>query len=209
MLELRSNPLLCRRLDETQAQVQARTAIKRRAANRQLVSALQRRNAVADIGELPGLEENLHIVCRGNFPLWSIVPAVLTLAAPAVIDRLSIATLGFSKQNAAELLSLFDAGRVKSVAIVCSSYFEKQSPAEFNIMLDGLKERGQRIAALRAHAKIIAMALSDGGRFTVESSANLRSCRNIEQITLINSKALHDFHAGWIDDVIAKAQVNP
>jgi len=49
------------------------------------------------------------------------------------------------------------------------------------------------------------MALSDGRRFAVESSANLRSCRNIEQITLTQAADLHDFHAGWISHVITAA----
>jgi hypothetical protein len=151
------------------------------------------------------MEESLHVICRGNFPLWSIVPATLTLANPAIIDSLHIATLGFSHQNAADLLALMDAGQVREVGIVASCYFEKQNPSEFRVMAEGLHDRGQRIVALRSHAKIIAMALSDGRRFTVESSANLRSCRNIEQITFTQSPALHDFHAGWIASVIDQA----
>jgi hypothetical protein len=49
------------------------------------------------------------------------------------------------------------------------------------------------------------MKLSDGQQLSVESSANLRSCRNIEQMTLINSPSLHKFHARWIDQLFAEA----
>ncbi len=203
MLTATTNPIFSRSPADEQRELRRRSTLVRTTAKRSLVSALQRKNAVADIETLPDLEESLHIICRGNFPLWQIVPAVLALTAPAVIDSLHIATLGFSKQNASELLELIDGGQVKSAAIVCSVYFERQNPAEFKMMADGLAARGQRIVALRSHAKIIAMALSDGRRFAVESSANLRSCRNLEQVTVAQSPALHDFHSRWIDQVIS------
>lgn len=166
-----------------------------------MVSALQSRNAIKEVAQLPGPNESLHIIARGNFPLWSIVPAILKLAAPATIDGLSMATLGFSASNATDLLSLIDAGQIRNVTVVCSVYFERQNPAEFRLMSEGLAARGHTIIAMRAHAKVMALALSDGRRFAVESSANLRSCRNLEQITLTQAADLHDFHAGWIDQV--------
>jgi hypothetical protein len=206
MLTTSHNPIFNRDPQAAQKEMRRRTAITRTTSKREMVSALQSKNAVAEIASLPGMEESLHIICRGNFPLWSIVPASLTLAAPATIEALHIATLGFSASNAADLLAQVDAGRIKTVAIVASVYFERQNPAEYRIMAEGLAERGQRIAALRSHAKIITLALTDGRRFAVESSANLRSCRNLEQITLTQSPVLHDFHAGWIDQVIDAAK---
>ncbi|HVM76533.1 MAG TPA: hypothetical protein VMT75_12870 [Candidatus Saccharimonadales bacterium] len=202
MLTLTPNPIFQRDPQAAQNELHRRTALTRTTTKRQMVDARQRKNAVRDIQALPGLEESLHIIARGNFPLWSIVPAVLTLTAPATIDHLAIATLGFSKANALDLFSLLDTGKVKTVSIVCSVFFERQNPAEYRMMADGLKERGHRISALRAHAKIIAMKLSDKRGITVESSANLRSCRNLEQLTIINSEPLRKFHAGWIEEVI-------
>src|SRR6185437_2086609 len=209
MLALRENSIFARRPEDAQRELKQRTAITRRAAKRQTLSKLQSRNAVAEMKELPGPGESLHIVCRGNFPLWSIVPGVLALAKPAIIEQLSIATLGFSKSNVADLLALFDQGQISAVSIVASVYFERQNPAEYKQMADGLKVRGQRIAALRSHAKIIAMALSDGRRFTVESSANLRSCRNLEQIAMHEGDDLYQFHSGWIAEVIEASSAKP
>jgi hypothetical protein len=208
MLDIRNNPILQRRLDDEQRELTASTTMKRQGAKRQMVEALHRKNAVRDIRELPGEGESLHIICRGNFPLWSVVPATLALATPARIDHLAIATLGFSTSNATDLLQMLDAGQVQAVDIVCSVYFERQNPAEYRIMAEGLSARHQRLIALRSHAKIIAMRLSDGRAFVVESSANLRSCRNIEQITLTQDKALTEFHAAWISAVIDAAQAS-
>ena len=202
MLPTCTNPIFAIRPEDAQRELRNRTTLRRKSAKRLLVSALQSKNAVKDIAELPGMEESLHIICRGNFPLFSIIQATLALAAPAVIESLSLATLGFSKSNATDLFNLIDSGQVQSVNAVCSVYFERQNPSEYKMMADGLAERGQRIAALRSHAKIITMALSDGRRFTVESSANARSCRALEQISIFQSPPLHDFHAGWIREVI-------
>jgi hypothetical protein len=203
MLRLCENPIFKRAPEDEQRELHARTVLRRRSDRRRLIDATQRKNAVRDISELPGLEESLHVVCRGNFPLWSVVPAILTLASPAVIEHLAIATLGFSASNATALLDLLDAGQIESVAVVASVYFERQNPAEWKMAYDGLAARGQRIVAIRSHAKVIALALTDGRRFAVESSANLRSCRNLEQFTLAQSPELYAFHSGWINDVVA------
>lgn len=205
MIALRSNPILDRKPEDEQREISKRTSLKRRSGRRVMIDALHRRNAVKDIEKLPEAGEATHIIARGNFPLWQIVPATLALAAPATIERLSIATLGFSAGNVTDLMALFDAEKIAAVEIVASVYFERQNPAEYRMMADGLAERGQRIAALRSHAKIIAMTLSDGKAFAVESSANLRSCRNIEQITIIHDAELYRFHAGWIAQVIDAA----
>ena len=41
--------------------------------------------------------------------------------------------------------------------------------------------------------------LSDGRRFVIESSSNLRSCHCAEQTTIIADPGLYDFHAGWMN----------
>ena len=202
MLTIDANPILCRKPEAAQEELRQRTTLLRKTARRTVETKLQCRNCIKEITALPALEESLHVIARGNFPLWSIVPAVLALAAPATIDALHIATLGFSTSNVADLMDLLDRGQIKAVAIVASVFFERQNPREYCQMQEGLAARGQRIVALRSHAKVIAMGLTDGRRLAVESSANLRSCRNIEQITLVNSPDLYQFHRDWIDQVI-------
>jgi hypothetical protein len=45
----------------------------------------------------------------------------------------------------------------------------------------------------RTHAKIAVF-----GHFSLEGSANLRSCRSIENVAITHDAALASFHAGWI-----------
>ena len=97
MPQLTKNPIFDRRPEAAQEELHDRTAFTAKAKKRQMISALQSANAIRDLQALPGPEESTHIIARGNFPLWQIVPAVLTMAAPAIIDALHIATLGFSQ----------------------------------------------------------------------------------------------------------------
>ena len=55
------------------------------------------------------------------------------------------------------------------------------------------------------HAKVLLIELTDGRSFTVESSANLRSCSSIEQITMTQDAALTTFHRTWIDEILTEA----
>jgi hypothetical protein len=64
-------------------------------------------------------------------------------------------------------------------------------------------KHGFRIAALRTHAKLLLIATGEA-RIVVESSANLRSCHNVEQATVFNDAELFDFHRKWIDDLLTK-----
>lgn len=156
-------------------------------------------NAAHAIDRLPDHDEAVHIVMAGNFNAWDVVPAAIKLAGVG-IDSLAVATLGFNKRNADELLGLIDEGTIGSVAFLASCYFRDQNGREFTHLADGLEERGQQIAASRSHAKVIAMRFADGRTCTTESSANLRSCRNLEQMTLHGDPAVYDFHANWITE---------
>lgn len=157
--------------------------------------------AAREIDRLPDRDESIHAIMRGNWHGWDIVPAILQLAAPNAIESLYVATLGFNTRNAAELLRLIDDGRIRSVVFLCSHYFAKASAAEFEILRAGLEARGFPAIAYRTHAKIIAARMTDGKSYVVESSANLRSCHNIEQFAMTESPALFDFHRQWIDEV--------
>lgn len=161
----------------------------------------ERANTAAEaIGRLPGPRQALHLIIPGRFALWDCVPAILQLAAPARLDALHMATLGFSRSNIDQLAALLDAGQIGRAWLLASHYFKGTSS---EIYEQAQKELGRRPTArflsLRTHAKLMAIALDDGRKLSIESSANLRSCHNIEQITIIGAPALYRFHAGWID----------
>ncbi len=54
------------------------------------------------IGALPTESEDLRMWIGGQISMGHVIPAVLELAAPAVIERCDIATLTYSRANAEE-----------------------------------------------------------------------------------------------------------
>jgi hypothetical protein len=198
------NPILRPRGGSTAAGITGDRTMRRAAGKRELLHLLHVSNAAKQLERLPAEGESIHCVMRGNYHAWDLIPAALQLAAPATIERLYVATLGFNDANARELVGLLDAGRIRRVTFLCSAYFRDASAETYRPLAEQLLARGQRVAAIRTHAKIQAYTLTDGRAIAIESSANLRSCRNIEQFCMTADRALFDFHAAWMDEVFAQ-----
>lgn len=174
----------------------------RRTDKRVMLDARRLQNAVEHIGRLPEPGESFHLVTAKRYSLWHVIEAALHLAAPATIKYLGIATLGFSKDNLDALLRLLDAGKIGRVDFLYSVYFKSNERESCERLAHELTARGHRVVAMLTHAKILLLELSDGRALVVESSANLRSCSSIEQITIFHDRALFDFHRRWIDELM-------
>ena len=172
--------------------------------HRRRMATLNRASKAAEqIGKLPSHGESLHCILNGSFALFDFIPAALQLAGDP-IDELVACTLGFSARNVQTLGQLVDAGQVKRVAVLCSHYFAAADAPIYAHAVALCVKHGFRIAAMRTHAKLLLMAIGKR-RLIVESSANLRSCHNVEQATIYDDPTLYDFHRGWIDELINKA----
>ena len=113
--------------------------------------------------------------------------------------------MGFSKDNIAELVALLDAGQIGRVSLICSHYFKGTSNGIWELAQAELAQRGDRarFLSIRNHCKIIALKLTDGRTVTIETSANLRSCKNIEQMTIFGHPEVYQFHVGWMNGLYA------
>jgi hypothetical protein len=169
--------------------------------NRSMKDLTRISNAAKHLDTLPRPGETWHLISKGNFSQWDYVPAVLQLSPGSTIHYLGICTLGFSQSNLEQLIGLLDSGQVGEVDFLYSVYFKSVEKASCERLRHELTSRGHRVGCCRLHAKIILMQLSGGDHFTIESSANLRSCRNIEQSTFSNDQGLLDFHRGWMNDL--------
>jgi len=174
-------------------------------ARRTFKDARQIAAAEGAIDHLPDPDEEFRLVIGGRFALFNVVLACLTRSA-SPIDTLVIATLGFSKKNVDGLCDLLDRGQVGRLDLLLSHYFKGTSRATYDYAAQAFGTRPQaRFLSLRNHAKILAMKFRDGRTVTVESSANLRSCENIEQMNLSGDPAVHRFHVGWIGELFTAA----
>ena len=52
-------------------------------------------------------------------------------------------------------------------------------------------------------AKVVCFDYAGGDGLVFEGAANSRPNGNLEQLTATGGRALHDWHAGWIDDVVS------
>ena len=175
---------------------------ERQTAQAETRDARQVKTATEAMARIPGPGEAFHLAISGRFALWHFVEAALSLAE-CKIDMLHIATLGFSKKNIEAMTQLVDRGDIQRVRLLCSHYFKNTSKPIYQHAVSAFEARPDRMEflSIRTHAKILLLAFEDGRRITVESSANLRSCKNIEQVAIIGDPGLHSFHRQWIDDL--------
>jgi hypothetical protein len=178
----------------------------RRADSRAMLDLRRTQDCIAAIGRLPEPGESLHMVCNGAYSLFHHVPAILELVAPATIKYLGVVTLGFSRENLERLIELLDAGRIERHDFLYSVYFKSNEKEICARLTHELGQRGQRVLSMRTHAKLLLLETTNSGNFVVESSANLRSCKNIEQAVFTNDAALLQFHRKWINELFTEGQ---
>jgi hypothetical protein len=151
---------------------------------------------------LPGPSETLHALMTGRCDLMHLVTALVTHLGD--VQALRIATLSYHGRNLAEMVARLDSGAVPSLTLLCSAFFRDHNKELWEETLDDFRDRGQRAAAVRSHAKVVTLATSGGRRLSLEGSANLRTNSNREQFALTDDAPLHDWHAAWIDDLVAR-----
>jgi hypothetical protein len=179
-------------------------------AHRQRVQSFKARlrrtaqlRAAADVlPHLPGPGESVHTLLTGTFDFMLVLTCVIQ-QRPARCDHLRVTTLAFSRRNVQELAKLLDANLVGRLTLLSSDFHAKSNRSLYDGAVTELATaRGQRVASSRCHAKVACLAFEDGLRLVFEGSANLRTNKNVEQVTAINDAELHDWHAGWIDQKV-------
>jgi hypothetical protein len=104
------------------------------------------------------------------------------------------------------MCELHDAGKIGSIRLLCSHYFASTSGPIYEFAVEQFASRpSAHFLSIRTHAKMLLMAFADGRKIVIESSANLRSCKNIEQASIFADAELYQFHRDWIDQLFAEA----
>ena len=154
-------------------------------------------DAYRHLDPLPARGETLHGIISGKYALWELIPAVIERMGQPIAE-LTIATLSFNRQNAADILSMLDDGHIRKMSMLISYYFKSTSRPVYDSLIPQLRERGQKVLAMRTHCKILLAKMADATTYVVESSANLRSSVNIEQFTMTADDELYQFHFDWM-----------
>jgi hypothetical protein len=173
----------------------------------QLKTKVRRMAGIAEakvvLVHLPGPGESLHAVATARMDMTDVIEALGQHFACGAVLR--IATLGYNERNLAAMIAWLDCKASTSVTLLTSLYFRGFKCALWEETLKQFAERGQAVAACHSHAKVITLAFESGERLSIEGSANL--CGNgsgREQFSLVNDAGLHDWHAAWIEQQVAK-----
>ena len=179
--------------------------LHKRKPMRKFIEAMKAKNAAQALQELPEAGETWHYIMNGNFDSFDLIDCILYLAKPEKIKNLYLATLGFNATNTNRLMVMLEENTVGKCQMIVSCYYESdKNEADVCYKLrTTLPKKGGWYIAARSHCKIIQAELEGGRHIVIESSANLRSCRNLEQFTISNDKELFNFHAKWMETVYA------
>lgn len=154
---------------------------------------------------LPDAGEASHVLMQGQYDLMVLLAAIIDSGGSCQILR--IATLSFNDRNVTEMVELLRTGKVSRLQLLCSEYFRDASAAEYARAGEDFGKFPGRatLAAARCHAKVI--LIDTPHKMVIEGSANLRTNANCEQLAIIRDDALHDWHAGWMDEMVRTGQV--
>ena len=166
---------------------------------------LKRETLAEILPEPPAAGEYIHVVSNGKFDYFTFVPLILGWVDR--VDQLWGSTWTMNRANVGELLRLFDAGQIRAITMLTGLYFVKREAAVAATLIEGLQARGQRFKAWENHAKVLCMADEAGGNYyVVEGSANWTANPRTEQNLLVNSRALYEFHTGWMKEMLDRGQ---
>jgi hypothetical protein len=154
--------------------------------------------------DLPEPGETIHALMLGTFDLCQVITA--TVKRLPNCRHLRIATLCYSKRNIAELCSLLEGRKADTLALtlLVSVFHREHNKALHEYAVGELAAHpGVKVAAARTHCKVVCFDLGDPDALVFEGSANLRTNKNREQLTVFRDRALHDWHAAWIDSLVS------
>jgi hypothetical protein len=168
---------------------------------RRMIQATKREHMAEILDRLPNANEIFHIVANGKFDHFTFVPRIAELMG--CVDVFYGSTWTMNRENAIELLGLYDNGTFKSVALLTGLYFKRRETSVYATILEGLQKRNQRFIAFENHAKVSLFADEAAQVYiVVEGSANYTSNPRLENFTVTNDKGVYDLHKGWMEEVL-------
>lgn len=146
--------------------------------------------------------ETLHALLSGNFIFGDFLEA-LAVENGVRFKRLTLSTLAISDENVMSLANMMETGFLERLEMVVSSYFWAHNRQNAKFLYENLCDtHGAKIAVAGIHTKI-ALIKTDKSKIVAHGSANMRSSRTVETLTVEANPDLFDFHDAWHQQIIA------
>lgn len=150
--------------------------------------------------------DTLHAVLSGNFIFGDFLEA-LAVENLVKFKRVTLSTLAISDENVMSLKTMLDTGFLKKLDIIVSSYFWSHNRQNAAFLYEHLCDNYDcTIAVAGIHTKI-ALIETEKSKIVVYGSANMRSSRTVEFVTIENNPDLFDFHDKWHQSILQDYKV--
>jgi hypothetical protein len=168
-------------------------------------------NADALIREFPSADgDSTHALIPGDFEFWEILPRMVTFFGPPA--EVHAATLSLSLASVFGLEKLISSLPECRFTLALSHFFQNTNKTIFRALENRLVPLDNfRLAIGRLHTKIILFRTQEeegkpSRHFALETSANFRSSRNLEQVAVFQCPELFGFHLTWLRELHAAAE---
>lgn len=150
-----------------------------------------------------------HAILSGNFILGDLIEAII-VQNNCFCKRLTISTLSYSEENIQSLSNLINGGFIGELNLIVSDYFFSH---ERNGLIRAAFKALDRndifnLAVAGSHTKTCLIESKGGKKLVMHGSANLRSSRNIEQISIEENEDLYDGYWEYQRRIIEKYKID-
>jgi len=158
-------------------------------------------NLIDEIGDRVLEGETCFCLLSGNFIFGDLFEAFATKKHFQYND-ITLSTLSISQDNVDSLHNLIYGNYLNSLNIIVSDYFWSHNRQNAPYIYQSLDIADKfQLAVAGTHTKITLLNIEDK-KIVITGSANLRSSRSIEEITIQTDSSLYDFHKKWHDEIL-------
>lgn len=159
-------------------------------------------NMIDEVGESIKSGETVYALLSGNFIFGDLIEA-FAVKYDILFEDITLSTLSINQNNVDSLHNLINGGYCNTLNMIVSDYFwshNRQNAPYIYAELD-INDKFQ-LAVAGIHTKITLLKTEGGKKIVITGSANMRSSRSLEEITIQTDPDLYDFHKKWHDEIL-------
>jgi hypothetical protein len=151
-------------------------------------------------------------ICTGTFIAGDMLDSIVAISGPS---KVAIASYSFSRDNALMLCDNIRNNMITSMDFITSDFFYNQYRDTLwqQLVTHARPSANIRYAICRLHAKLFLVMPNDKTKpsWSVEGSANMRSCDNIDQLVIeVDEQDKNEgvsFHSKWMNRIFERFEV--
>lgn len=145
--------------------------------------------------------DTIHALLSGNFIFGDFLEA-LAVENGVRFERLTFSTLAISEENVISLKNMMECGFLGRLEMIVSSYFWAHNRQNVEFLYENLCDtHGAKIAVAGIHTKV-ALIETEKSKIIIHGSANMRSSRTVEAVTIEQCPHLFAFHDDWHQEIL-------